>query len=283
MTTTIVRDSIVGDAWIQQMTQLAPVQRVLNEQGQPTQDILTGLVRLSWCDGLFDLPQPTAQNANPKYGTSILFPPEPYVDFSLFYEDYYKVCASSFAEYYDAQSQQYYGLHSPFRQQAEKLKFGGYTPGGIFMTVSTKFKPSVVDSRGNPIVDKSKVYAGVWAICSVNAYPNTDNRTRGVRFGLQNVMIIGDDKPLSGGGADPSQTFKGIAGKVAAPITRPELGAVRPGPNGAAPAPSGPPVPQTRVAAPGAPSPSVMPPVPSAPMGAEESEDDRLMREMMGG
>lgn len=272
-----MRDSTVGDAWIQQTCAAIPIQRVLNEQGQPTQDILTGPVRLSWCDSLFDLPAPTPKNENPKHGTAILFPPEVFngqkvVDFSLFYEDYYKVCGSSFAEYYDAGTQQYYGLHSPFRQQSDKLKFGGYTPGAIFMTVSSKFKPSIVDVRGNPIVDKSKVYPGVWACLSVNAYPNTDNRTRGVRFGLQNIMIIGDDKPLSGGGQDPSQTFKGIAGKVAAPIVRPDIAnQFRPGPNGSpAPAPGAPPVPQTHYSAP-------------PPAMAAESEDERLMREMMGG
>lgn len=277
MTTTIMRDSIVGDAWIQQTCQAIPVQRVLNEQGQETQDILTGPVRLSWCDSLFELPAPSPKNQNPKHGTAILFPPEPLVNFSLFYEDYYKVCASSFADHYDAATQQYYGLHSPFRQQTEKLKFGGYTPGCVFMTVSSKFKPSIVDVRGNPIVDRSKVYPGVWAVLSVNAYPNTDNRTKGVRFGLQNIMIIGDDKPLSGGGQDPNTTFKGIAGKVAAPIVRPDIaqqfGQQRPA--------GAPPVPGMPGGAPSIPQSHYAPP-PMSPAIAE-SEDERIMREMMGG
>jgi len=278
MTTTIMRDSIVGDAWIMQTCQAVPIQRVLNDKGEVTQDILTGPVRLSWCD-LFELPPVTKDNQNPKYGTTLLFPPNNLIDMTLFYEDYYKVCAASFADHWDGGTQQYYGLKTPFRPQEEKLKFQGYTPGSIFMTVSTKFKPSVVDVRGNPIVDPSKVYPGVWAICSVNAYPNTDARTKGVRFGLQNVMIIGDDKSLGGGGADPSQTFKGIAGQVAAPIVRPDIARNMPG---SAPAPGGvpagaPPIPQSHYSAPGA------SPPPPPPVSAPESEDDRMMREMLGG
>lgn len=222
MTTTVMRDSIVGDAWIQQTATAVPVQWVKNDKGEQTLDLLTGPVRLSW-PNLFRPPAATKDNANPKIGTALLF--TPYVDWTLFYQEYYRICAASFSQYYDATTQQYVGLRSPFRQQSEKLKFEGYTPGLVFMTCTTKFKPPLVDIRGNPVVDESKVYPGVWAICSVNAYPNTDNRTRGVRFGLQTVMLIGDDKQLGGGGANAAATYAGIAGRVNAPIVRPDVAA----------------------------------------------------------
>lgn len=218
MTTTVVKDSIVGDNWIYQTAQAVPIQRVLDEKtGQPTGDILTGPVRLAF-DNLFTLPQATATMQNPKFGSALLF--TPYADFSILYEEYYAVCAREFPEYWDGQ--QYSGLHSPFRDQREKAKFGGFTPGCIFITSTSKFKPPVVDTRYNPIVDQSKVYPGVWAICAVNAYAFKDPRKKGVAFGLQSVMIIGDDTKFGGGAPDPTKTMAAAKG-IAAPIVRPDV------------------------------------------------------------
>lgn len=219
MTTTIVRDSIVGDAWIQQTAQSVPIQKVIDaESGQWTGDILTGPVRLAF-DTLFELPQPTPQMEKPKYGAALLF--SPMADFTLLYEEYNRVCAAEFADHYDAASGQYYGLHSPFRDQAEKAKFGGFTPGCVFMTCTSKFKPPVVDARGNPIVDQSKVYPGVWAICAINAYSYKDPRKKGVGFGLQSVMIIGDDTKFGGGAPDPNKTFAAAKGAIQTPAIQP--------------------------------------------------------------
>lgn len=215
MTTTLVRDSIVGDAWITATAQNVPVQRVIDATtGQPTGDILTGPVRLAF-DTLFDLPQPKPGLENPKYGAALLF--TPLTDWTIFYEEYYKVCQREFAEHYDAASGQYYGLHSPFRDQAEKAKFGGFTPGCVFMTCTSKYKPPVVDVRGNPIVDKSKVYPGVWAVCALAPYAFKDPRKKGVGFGLQSVMLIGDDTKFGGGAPDPNKTFGAVKGAIAPP------------------------------------------------------------------
>lgn len=233
MTTTCVRNSIVGDQWIYQTAQQVPIQHVIGDDGNPTGDILTGPVRLAF-DNLFDLPQPTKDMPNPKFGASILF--TPYADFTLLYNEYYAVCAREFADHYDANSGQYYGLYSPFRDQGEKLKFGGFTPGCVFMSCTSKYKPPVVDARGNPIVDKSKVYPGVWAICGISAYAFKDPRKKGVAFGLQSVMIIGDDEKFGGGAPDPNKTFAAAKG-VAAPIVRPDLSRMPTGQPGAPGAP----------------------------------------------
>ncbi len=219
MTTTCVRDSIVGDQWIHQTAQAVPIQRVLDKDGNQTNDFLTGPVRLAF-DNLFELPQATQQMPNPKFGASLLF--TPYADFSLLAQEYFAICAREFADHWDADTQQYYGLYSPFRDQAEKIKFGGFTPGCVFMSCTSKYKPPLVDTRYNPIVDRSKVYPGVWAICAIAAYPFKDPRKKGVAFGLQSVMIIGDDTKFGGGAPDPTKTFQGVK-NVAAPISRPDM------------------------------------------------------------
>lgn len=233
MTTTIMKDSIVGDAWIRQTQQNVPIQKIVDPAtGAWNGDFLTGPVRLAFVD-LFELPKKRADaTSEPKYGATLLFPPG--VEMGLLYEEYYAIAAKEFADKYEPSSQQYYGLRSPFRNQAEKAKFGGYTPGCIFMTCTSKFKPPVVDTRYNPIVDRSKVYAGVWAICAINAYAYKDPKNPGIAFGLQSVMIIADDSKFGGGGPDAAKQFAGV--NVAAPVVRPDIANGMP--SGGAPAPA---------------------------------------------
>ena len=231
MATTIMRDSVVGDQWIRQTQAAVPPQFVVDQKtGQLTGDLLTGPVRLAFTT-LYSLPQPKPGNENPKFGSILVFPPA--TDFALFYAEYYRQCGLKFADKYDAASGQYYGLHSPFRDQAEKLKFGGFTPGCIFLTCTSKFKPPVVDVRGNPVVDPAKVYPGVWAICALNAYTFVDQRKKGVSFGLQSVMLIGDDTPLAGGAPDTNAQYGAVRGALVPPTITP--GAVAGMPTGAPP------------------------------------------------
>lgn len=215
MTTTCMRDSVVGDTWIYNSTLAVPVQRVIDAKtGQPTGDFLTGPVRLVFTDSLFELPAQKPGESAPKFGTGALF--NPWTDFSLLQEEVNRLYAANFSEHYDAQTQAYHGLHSPFHQQAEKLKFSGFTPGLVYANMTSKFKPPIVDIRNNPIVDKSKVYPGVWAILGINAYKFSDKK-KGVSLGLQSVMIIGDDTKLGGGGPDTGNMFQGARGAIQAP------------------------------------------------------------------
>lgn len=294
MTTTIMRDSIVGDSWIAQTAQAVPIKRVVDPAtGQLTGDILTGPVRLSFVN-LFTLPQKKQnQTTEPKYGSGILF--TPYADFTILQEEYYKILQAEFQHKLNPQDGQYYGVRSPFRAQAEKGQHKGYTPGCVFMTCTSKFKPPIVDARGNPIVDQSKVYAGVWAICSIRPYAYKEPSNQGVGFGLQSVMIIGDDTPLAGGGApDTNKTFAGVS--VSAPIVRPEIVNGMPMGGGQAPAApgiagythTGAPQQAAGFAPPAVPQTGFTPPQPSnfQPQQAlppQETEEQRMMREMMGG
>ena len=267
MTTTLVRDSVVGDDWIQRTSQSIPLQRTVNQAtGEPDGNFLTGPVRLAFCN-LFELPKPKpGQTSDPKYGTSILFPPT--VDLALLYEEYYRICGQVFPEYYDATTQQYHGLQSPFHDQAEKLRYGGFTPGCVSINTNSKFKPSITDSNLNPIVDTNRVYPGVWAICAINAYDygkNPPQPKKGVAFGLQSVMIIGDDTKFGGGAPQAKDLFAGI--NVDAPIVRPDMAAQMGGQQPAqqpvggipgysapagSPAPAAPAVPQQHFTPPGA-------------------------------
>jgi hypothetical protein len=210
MTTTIMRDSVIGDKWILDTSTANPTQ-MLPSVGDGL--ISTGPVRLAFCEWLFTARKPRGRENDPsavgKFSTMALY--TPYSNMQILYDEYYRVLGAGFPEYYVPEVQGYPALESPFHDQASKLQYSGFTPGLIYCNHTSKFKPQVVDANRNPIVDPAKVYPGVWAILVLNAYgfgKNPPQPKKGCAFGLQAVMVIGDDKPLAGGGIDPREAFK---------------------------------------------------------------------------
>lgn len=234
--TTMLRDSDVGDAWIVEMYRANPVQFIVDPKtGQPTTNILTGPVRLSFTDALFTAQKKMKSNPDSPLGfyCSILFPP--ITDMILFQQEYHRIAAAEFPAHWNGAG--WGGLDPYARNQAEKPQYAGYTPNCMFMNVSSNFKPAIVDSRMNPIVDQSQIYAGCWAILAVNCYASGKNTPRkGPRFGLQTIMKVADDTNLGGAAADPRLMFGNVkvqppAGQVAAafahaapPLNAPQFG-----------------------------------------------------------
>lgn len=197
--------------WVRQSCLQNPIRLLDNG------NILTCPVRLSW-PNLYKPGKPMNKEAEGKYGATLLFPPQSVgIDFTPMLSEINKVLAAKFAQHYVPQTGQYAGVYTPFRDQAEKIKHEGYTPGSYFVTATSRFKPSnslgAVDSRMNPIVDENRVYPGVWAICALNVYDfgiSPPQPKKGVSFGLQSVMIIADDLRLGGGGSDPATDFANV-------------------------------------------------------------------------
>ena len=148
-------------------------------------------------------------NARETFNTAILFPPG--VDYSPLSEAVNACAISEFKENMTPQGFVWYGLKSPFHDQAEKtLKYKGYQAGAVYFGSSSEYKPRTVDPGMNDIIDETRVYPGVWAIVAVNPYP-FNNVSKGVSLGLQSVMIIADDDNIGGGGAvDPRAAFAGV-------------------------------------------------------------------------
>jgi len=208
---TVMTNSVVGDQWIRDTCANNPT-TIMPGEGRY---IWTGPVRLAFCDTLFEPKAPQGQpNATPKYSVCALY--TPFTDMSVFYAEYYRICGEMFADHYNPNMSPpgYVGLENPFHDAALKShKFEGFTPGSFYVNHTSKFKPSIVDSSPakNPITNKELVYPGVWAILVVNAYgygKSPPQPKKGVSFGLQAVMIIGNDQNLSGGGIDAREAFK---------------------------------------------------------------------------
>lgn len=204
--TTCMRDSIVGDAWIKEMCQRNPVQYVIDEKtGQRNGNILSGPVRLAFPHLL-----KPAENLRKimEYGAAILF--TPFVDTTILWEEFNRIARGDFGNHWNGQS--WSGLDIPFKDQADKAHtYKGYTPGLMYTNVKSQFRPGVVDIHNNAIVDEAKCHPGVWAICALSIYASGKTQiVKGPRFGLQGVMIVGDDTDLGSAGIDTKQTFAGV-------------------------------------------------------------------------
>jgi hypothetical protein len=213
MTTTCMRDSIIGDAWIYEMCMANPPKKVIDPNtGQWNGNITTGPVRASFTDSVWEKQHTMKNNpASPmKHQATFLF--TPWSDLTVFREEFARICQAEFSTHWNGQS--YAGIDDPIRNQGEKAhKFSGYTPGLFFINPSSEYKPAVTDVRGNPVVDHAKLYPGVWVIGAVNSYASGKNVTggkKGPRFGLQAIMIIADDKSLGGSAPDPKTLFQGV-------------------------------------------------------------------------
>lgn len=233
--TTMMKDSDIGDAWIMECYRQNPPQFVVDPKtGQPTTNILTGPVRLAFTDALFEAQKKMKNDPDSKIGfyCAILFPP--ITDMGIFAYEYDRVAKAEFANHWNGQG--WGGLDPYARNQAEKAhQYAGYTPNCMFMNISSGYKPAIVDSRMNPIVDKTQVYAGCWAIVSVSCYASGKSTPRkGPRFGLQTIMKIADDTNLGGAAPDPRAMFGNVkvqpptgavaAGFGAPPANGPQFG-----------------------------------------------------------
>lgn len=100
-------------------------------------------------------------------------------------------------------------LRSPFRDQGEK-EFDGYVEGAIFINMTSKQRPGLVDANMNDIIDESEFYSGCYARASINAFAYDNAGNRGVAFGLNNVQKLRDGEPL-GGRTRPEDDFEPVA------------------------------------------------------------------------
>jgi Protein of unknown function (DUF2815) len=66
--------------------------------------------------------------------------------------------------------------------------------------------PEVVDAQLNPVLDRSRLYGGVWLRLHYILYPYTQKGKRGVGTRMLAVQLLRDDTRL--GGVSASTTFK---------------------------------------------------------------------------
>ncbi len=92
---------------------------------------------------------------------------------------------------------------------SDGMEFGPECKGHWVFTASAKadYPPEVVDSVGNPIINQSEVYSGMYGKVNVNFFPYSFGGKKGVGCGLGPVMKTRDGEALDGSAPTAAQAF----------------------------------------------------------------------------
>jgi hypothetical protein len=90
-------------------------------------------------------------------------------------------------------------LRNPIRKCSEKDSYDAPEfDGCVFINVSTKQKPGVVDEKVQPIVEEGEIYGGCYVRASLSVYAYDQSGNKGVSFGLRNIQKVGDGEAFGG-------------------------------------------------------------------------------------
>lgn len=81
--------------------------------------------------------------------------------------------------------------------------------GHMYMSVSSKTRPGIVDRDVNPILDSTEVYSGCYARVSINAFPYNYKGKKGISFGLNHIQKL-DDGDFLGGRSRAEDDFDAV-------------------------------------------------------------------------
>lgn len=84
---------------------------------------------------------------------------------------------------------------------------------------SADYPPEVVDKMGNPIINQSEIYSGVYGRVNVTFFPYLYGGKKGIGCSLGPVMKLEDGEPLGGGAPTAAQVFGTPTGGQIDPIT----------------------------------------------------------------
>lgn len=154
--------------------------------------VTTGKVRLSYAH-LFE---PFAQNPkdDPKFSCTILIPKS---DTKTLEAIKKAQLAAKKAKFGDRPPSNLKNTLHDGDEEADLERNPEYA-GHFYMSINSKTRPGVVDRDVNPIIDSTEVYSGCWALVQMNAYGYDNSGGKGITFGLNHVMKVGDDDYLGG-------------------------------------------------------------------------------------
>lgn len=106
---------------------------------------------------------------------------------------------------------------------SDGMAFGPECKGHWVFTASAKadYPPEIVDANGNPIINQSEVYSGMYAFVNVTFFPYAFGGKKGIGCGLGPVMKRRDGEALGGSTPSAAQAFgvQPAAASAAAPAT----------------------------------------------------------------
>ena len=102
-------------------------------------------------------------------------------------------------------------LRSPFRDGDTDRSEDPVYANSIFINVSSKNRPGLVDKDLQPIIDPREFYSGCYAQASLSCFAYEKAGNRGVSFGLNNLMKTRDGESLGGAISKPEEDFAELA------------------------------------------------------------------------
>jgi len=85
----------------------------------------------------------------------------------------------------------------PFRDSEEKDGAEGFPEGTVFCTLSSRYKPGIVDTSQTILEDPEEFYSGCYARATIIPF-SFDNIAKGFAFGLQNLLKVKDGDRIDG-------------------------------------------------------------------------------------
>lgn len=92
---------------------------------------------------------------------------------------------------------------------SDGMPFGPECKGHWVFTASAKadYPPEIVDQNGNPMINQSEMYSGVYAQVNVEFYPYLFGGKKGIGCGLGPVKKVRDGEALGGSAPTAAQAF----------------------------------------------------------------------------
>lgn len=92
---------------------------------------------------------------------------------------------------------------------SDGMEFGPECKGHWVFTARSNadYAPEVVDRMGNPIINQSEVYSGMYGRVNVTFFPYLYGGKKGIGCSLGPVQKLDDGEPLSGGAPSAAQAF----------------------------------------------------------------------------
>lgn len=120
------------------------------------------------------------------------------------------------------------------KRPSDGMEFGPECKGHWVFTASAKvdYPPEVVDKMGNPIINQSEVYSGMYGRVNVTFFPYAFGGKKGIGCGLGPVQKLEDGEALGGSAPSAAQAFgasqqaqpAGAYGQAAQPRINPITG-----------------------------------------------------------
>ena len=155
--------------------------------------VVTGVVRLSY----EHVWEPASVNgSNPKYSVSLIIPKSDTKTIAAINQAIDNAIRDGAAKF-GGKIPPKGALKLPLRDGDTEREDEAYRDA-YFINANSTTAPQIVDRSVQPILDRSEVYSGCYALVSNNFYAFNSNGNRGIACGLGNIHNVRDGEPLGG-------------------------------------------------------------------------------------